>query len=300
MSEAVLQPKKERLVFIDIMRGLAVIWMIETHVVDICLNGIYKNGFFYDILNISNGFVAVAFIFCAGAGFWLASMRKGDDYKKFKPSLWAYLRRLGFILLIGYWLHVPALSLQKVLSLQPSQFMVFYECDVLHNIVISSLIALLVLMLSPKLKYMPYIFTVLALTFFFLAPYIWSLNPMSSMPSLIGAYFSKPPISKFPLFHWSGYFFAGAAITSFFMNAKDKKKFALWGALIGTVLMFTLYYTRAYTTGYPFVTNWWYASPGHSFFRLSCVIGVFSILYLLEKFFKENRIGDFMRLCGQE
>ncbi|MGA1307587.1 MAG: heparan-alpha-glucosaminide N-acetyltransferase domain-containing protein, partial [Candidatus Kapaibacteriota bacterium] len=62
----------QRLTFIDILRGIACIWMIETHAVNAFLDGAFKNNPLFSVLQISNGFVAVAFIFCAGAGFRLA------------------------------------------------------------------------------------------------------------------------------------------------------------------------------------------------------------------------------------
>ena len=58
-----------RLAFIDILRGIAVVWMIETHVVDVCLAPLWKVGSLYHLIYISNGFVAVGFDFGAGAGF---------------------------------------------------------------------------------------------------------------------------------------------------------------------------------------------------------------------------------------
>ena len=62
----------QRLNFIDMLRGLACIWMIETHVVNAFLPDGYKDNLIFNLIDISNGFVAVCFIFCAGAGFRLA------------------------------------------------------------------------------------------------------------------------------------------------------------------------------------------------------------------------------------
>ncbi len=300
MSEQLPPPKKDRLIFIDVMRGIAVLWMIETHVIDVVLKSVYKSGFIYNMTNLSNGFVAVSFLFCAGAGFWLAAMKKADDYKHFRAPLWVYLRRLGLILIIAYWLHFPALSLQKFFLLDYAGWLRFFECDVLQTIVYSSLIALIILMVTPKIKYLPYIFAVLALIVFLAAPFVWCSDPLMYMPPFFGALFAKFPISKFPLLPWSGYFFAGTALTAYFMSYENKKKLAQILAIVSVSLVFIIYNFNYYLNFYPSVTNWWHTSPFHSLFRVCGAIGAFSILFLLEKWYKDTRFGNAMKLCGQE
>ncbi len=300
MSEQLTPQKKQRLIFIDVMRGLAVLWMIETHVVDVVLYGSLKGGFFYNLLNISNGFVAVSFLFCAGAGFWLAAQKKADDYKHFRPPLWVYLRRIGLILVLAYWLHFPALSLEKFLILPPEGWLTFFECDVLQAIGYSSILALIILMITPNMKYLPYIFGLFAVIVFLSAPFVWNTNPLETMPTFIGNLFSRPPNSKFPLFPWMGYFFSGAAITAYFMNFENKKKLAMILSISGLVLVILLFNTRYITDFYPGFKDWWHCSPFHSLFRVSGAVMVFAFLYLIEKWYKEKKIGNILRLCGQE
>ena len=80
MSEAA-PTKKERLAFIDVLRGWAVLWMIQTHVANACLAEPYRQGWLFGLLELSNGFVAVTFLFCAGAGVWLAASRKAAEFR---------------------------------------------------------------------------------------------------------------------------------------------------------------------------------------------------------------------------
>lgn len=300
MSEQITPQKKQRLIFIDVMRGIAVLWMIETHVVDVVLYGSLKGGVFYNLLNISNGFVAVSFLFCAGAGFWLAAQKKADDYKHFRPPLWVYLRRIGLILLLAYWLHFPALSLEKFLILTPDGWLTFFECDVLQAIGYSSILALIILMITPNIKYLPYIFGAIAIIVFLAAPFVWNTNPLETMPAFFGNLFSRPPHSKFPLFPWMGYFFSGAAITAYFMNFENKKKLAMILSITGLVLVLLLFNTRYFTDFYPGFKDWWHCSPFHSLFRVSGAVMVFAFLYLIEKWYREKKIGNILRLCGQE
>jgi len=300
MAEIPLPSKKARLIFIDVMRGIAVLWMIETHVVDVVLKNYLKTGFIYNMVNLSNGFVAVSFLFCAGAGFWLAAMKKTDDYKHFRPPLWVYLRRLGLILILAYWLHFPALSFQKFMLLDSAGWLKFFECDILQTIVYSSVIALIILMLVPKIKYLPYIFGVLALIVFFTAPAVWNSDPLSVMPAFFGALFAKFPISKFPMFPWSGYFLAGAAFTAYFMAYENKKKLATILAITGLILTVGIFNFRFNLEFFPGAQDWWHCSPFHSIFRVSGAVMVFAFLFLIEKWYKDKWSGNILRLCGQE
>jgi len=300
MSEEIAQPKKHRLIFIDVMRGLAVLWMIETHVVDANMFNYLKHGFFYTWLNISNGFIAVGFIFCAGCGFWLAAMRKSDDYRSFKKPLWVYLRRLGFVILMGYWLHIPNLSLQRLLSYSPAELVSMFQCDVLHTIVIASVFALILLFVIRNNKYLPYIYLALAVIIIFISPPIRQMNSMSFMPPWLGTYFVGPPISKFPLFPWAAYFFAGAAFTALFYNVEDRRKFSIIVAISGFSVAAILFATRHITEGFMGVADWWQGSPQHTLFRLGGTVMTFSLLYLFENYYKNRKIGDVLRVCGQE
>ena len=292
--------KKKRLIFIDVMRGIAVIWMIETHVVDVFLDNSLKHGSFYTLLNISNGFVAVAFIFCAGAGFWLAAMRKSADYKAFGQPLFVYLRRLFMILVIAYALHFPVPSLSGLFNVSASGWIVFFESDVLQCIVYTSLIALFILMITPKLNYLPWIFAILTVLVFFTSPIIRSWDAMGHLPPFWAALITGPPVSKFPLVPWSGYFFGGVAVTAFFMNSKNKHRTALAFFLVGLALAFFFQYSKILGVGYPGITNWWLGSPGHSLFRLSGTISVFGLLFLLEKYYAKTGPGNVLKLSGQE
>ncbi|MCX6141239.1 MAG: heparan-alpha-glucosaminide N-acetyltransferase domain-containing protein, partial [Candidatus Kapabacteria bacterium] len=107
--------KGERFAFLDVVRGLAVIWMIQVHVTNVVLDPSLRVGWFFDALNISNGFVAPTFIFCAGAGLWIALSRKGPTYRLFGSELFTYLRRLSYILVWAYVLHAPFFSLDRLL-----------------------------------------------------------------------------------------------------------------------------------------------------------------------------------------
>jgi len=294
-----------RLLFIDLLRGIACVWMIQTHVTNACMSWGYREGWAFNLLNTTNGYVSVTFIFCAGAGFWLAATRKADEYRQFAPSLWHYVRRLGFILLVAYWLHIPEFSLQKLLISPPERQNILFICDVLHAIVMSSFLALALLMLVPSLRVLRWLFVGFALTFFFGAPFVWLLEPDTFLPRVLGAYLSRPPAAAFPLFPWCGYFFTGAAVTAFFTASPNKRRFAYVLIVVGLVLpavtlFIQLFSPFAWVLNYGWGQNWYLCSPGNALFRVGGTMLLYGILFLVQDQTAESRVGRWLRLLGQE
>lgn len=289
-----------RLSYLDLLRGIAALWMIEVHVVDVCLWSQYKTGFFYNMLNISNGFVAVCFIFCAGAGFILAAEKKADDYRSGSPALWKYLRRLLHILLMGYWLHLPAFSLQKTLHSDFNAMLRFFECDVLHAIALSSLIALGSVLVIKNRTVLLWWFSILALIAFFTTPFVWQYDAVSNLPVWLATLISKQPISKFPLIPYAGYFFTGAVVTSLFVRAQNKEKIANWGILISFAVPFVLFALKYSPLDYPGIEDWWRVSPGHMLYRTSVVMLVMFLLYRYQAMFENTTVARVLTLSGQE
>lgn len=290
----------ERLDFIDYVRGLAVLWMIEVHVIDVCLAGTLKHGWFYNLVNISNGFVAVAFIFCAGVGFQLAFSKKESAYRAGDTSLWLYLRRLGHILLLAYWLHLPAFSLQRTLQSSPSEILSLFDCDVLQSIVFSSLISLGLSLIIRREQMRIAMFFALALFCYFGIGWVWSFYPLWSMPQFFVSLIAPQPISKFPLVPYAGHFFMGIVVIHVLRSASNipaRAKQMLWGSLGITVVALLLKNSPFDLPGHE---DWWHYSAGHAFFRSSIVVVVMMLFYRYIAHVEKSRIAPMMLLCGRE
>lgn len=289
----------QRLTFIDIFRGLAALWMIETHAVNEFLSAEYKRGGLFQLLNISNGFVAVAFIFCAGAGFWLALERKHDDYRKFGPAMRSYLLRLLFILGIAYILQTPKFSLARTLDSTPDDLLRLLQCNVLHLIVFSSLAALFAAVLAKKTEVLRVVYGALAVVMLLAAPTMRSFDPFAVMPVFPATLFAGLPVSLFPLFPWSCYFFAGAAATAFFRRAENKRRLAitlLWASAASVAVIF---FVKDGLKIYSVQQHWWAYSPEHTLFRIAGAVFLFSGLFLLEPRLG-GRTSRALTIAGQE
>lgn len=294
-----MKTSSQRYAFIDVMRGIAALWMIETHVMNEFILPENKEGWFYDALNISNGFVSVGFIFCAGIGFMIAAERKLDEYRTFAPSFWLYIRRLVFILVAAFLMDTPTMSLQHLMQANPAEMSVFMRTDVLHTIVYSSFTALALAFIIGNVVKLRYVFVVLTTVIFFSSALIWESELYLALPQAIGALIAPPPISPFPFIPWSGYFFAGAALAGFFFNTNDKKRFA---QILGSIVFFLCFVLFAFkNTGLSAFEGkkWWAMSPEYFLFRTSGATLLFCLLFLMEDRLK-GRVADILRRCGQE
>ncbi len=293
--------KPKRYVFIDVLRGLSILWMIEAHLTDVILDVDFRHTDFFHYINISNGFVAAIFLFCAGASFYLSTSRKFDDYKHFRKPLWVYLKRLGFILAIGYALNLPRFSIFQISHLPYDTILRFFECNILQAIVYSSILALVIFLILPKLKYLKYISLIIALAIFYGTSFVWALDPFKYMNIFFAPMFAEWPVSHFPLFPWMRHFFAGLAITSFFMEAKDKQRTSKTLVIISSILIIiTLIIKNSNILYYPYVMSWWDTSPGHFIFRASVVVLLFGSLYLAENLYREKWYSNPLALMGRE
>ena len=119
---------KNRLVFIDLLRGWATIVMIEVHVFNAFLLTHIKNEAWFGWVNFVNGLVAPSFLFVAGFVFVVASDRKLEEYRTYGKAFWRQLSRIGLIWVVGYGLHLPYFSLTRTLrDSSPEQLVLFSQ-----------------------------------------------------------------------------------------------------------------------------------------------------------------------------
>jgi uncharacterized membrane protein len=219
-----MNPDKKRFYFIDQFRGWAVLFMVETHVVNAFLHYGLRSSLAYKALDFFNGLIAPSFLFIAGFSFAIVAERKWDEYLRFGKPFWKQFLRCLQILLVGYLLHVPQLSLHRLsLSLKWSEKHVFWGVDVLHAIAISLLFLLLLIPLwRSRERYFAFL-AASAVVISLLTPLLLSLPVEAFLPPAFSGYFKRLPNSQFPLFPWMGFAFMGAAMSILWQKARQKQ-----------------------------------------------------------------------------
>jgi uncharacterized membrane protein len=229
--------KGGRLLFVDLLRGLAVVVMIETHVMNALMREEFRDQSWFAILNFFNGLVAPSFLFCAGLGFWIATERKSDDYLRFRAPVWVYLRRLLYILCVGYALHLPSRSFSYLLQYAtPIEIEKFWQVDILQTISWTLTFALIVLLLTRSVRRMVWTLAGLGVILIAVARPVWIWGRFSGFGLVTTGIFAETSESHFPLVPWSMYLFAGIVAQWSFSRAADPRRWAIRVAALGAAL----------------------------------------------------------------
>lgn len=285
--------KAKRLDFIDLLRGWAVIIMIETHVLNATLLPSLRLGVPFKILDFVNGLVAPAFLFASGLAYAVVTRRKVNDYLSFGPPLFKQLWRLLFILIIGYGLHIPKFYFHHLMYEAGEQaWRIFFQVDVLQCIAVSllTLQVLLLVLRSERRLYM--VTAALTVGVILVSPFVWGVDFWTVFPVPLAEYFNGLHNSGFPLFPWSAFLFAGALVGYLYMEAGGKApssslpakapyiKQLAWVGVALALLSFPLDPLAA--SIYP-VYDYWKSSPSFYMLRLGLVLlfcaGLFAYEY---------------------
>ncbi len=135
---------KSRLAFIDLLRGWALLVMIEVHVFNAFILPEMKMTSWFHALNFVNGLVAPSFTCISGFVFLLASQKKLESFRTYGSAFWKQLGRIGLIWIVGYFLHLPFFSFHRMMTeTTEAGWLSFYQSDVLHCIAFGLLILFL-------------------------------------------------------------------------------------------------------------------------------------------------------------
>jgi uncharacterized membrane protein len=231
--------EKVRYTFVDLLRGWAILIMIEVHVFNAFLLPELKQTGWFDTLTFINGLVAPAFLFVSGFAFAVSSGSKLDDMRKFKYPFWKKLWRYFSIILIGYVLHFPYESMSKIINeATPEQIQQLFVVDVLQCIG-AGLIVLLTMRLIIRSDKV-YHYSLIGLTFIvmILSPVFWKTDLTNFLPPVFANYFNMLNGSLFPAFPWINFILAGAIFGKYFINAVangNEQKFIAETFVVGLI-----------------------------------------------------------------
>ncbi len=220
-------PKPTRLAWIDLLRGVAVIGMIETHVVNTLLSAEYDGAGWRHELGFYNGLLAPAF-------FWIAGYLQGLSIRKAqrenRPILTGpRLRRLGLVAFLGYYLHAPW-GHWLAGDFGAESWHIALQADVLQCLVAS--LALLLLAGLARGWWFDAVTFLLTAFFVFAAPA--SAHWQTGVP-LIDPFLNHESGSLFPLFPWVGFCTVGSLASRWEISWQSLLPASLLFIAIGTV-----------------------------------------------------------------
>lgn len=203
-SEATRSPQRHgrsRELYIDAFRGLMALVMVQGHVFDFLLSADLRAEPLYQFQVIFHGSTAPGFLFASGfvAGLPRAPLSLSASLRR--------ARRLLFVLLVGYALHLPYFSLWKTLQATPAERAALLACDALQAIAVTQLAVLL--LQWPFGRHWPAAAGGLAALVLATGPFVWGARLSQSVPAWLGAYLDDRSGSHFPLFPFAAFVLAG-------------------------------------------------------------------------------------------
>ncbi len=276
----------KRIQFLDYMRGFAVVVMVMGHSIDSVLAREIRASGEFILYDFFRGFTAPIFLFVSGYAYIVATEKKWDEFRRIGAPL---AKRLGKILLlfaIGYALHFPFFSFQKILSeAKPEELALFFQTDVLHNVGTTLLLLQIIVLFTPTTRLFAIVVLALAMFFVLASPVVWSIDFAPIVSPVFSPYFNQMQPSIFPLFPFVAFMLSGVMAGHLFLEARraGREREFFRGALVLAVVLVALGVDSDLLpfTLYP-EHDYWKSSPSFFLVRIGIVLFVTSCFYYVK------------------
>jgi len=279
--------KTKRLFFIDSVRAIAILMMLQGHFIDTLLDPQFRSDDYtaFRIWSYFRGITAPIFFTISGLIFTyllIKAKQKGEAHLRIKKGI---IR--GFMLIgIGYLLRIPIFEWFK------GNFGTYWlTVDVLQCIGLSLIMIILLYMVTFK-KTLVFSLVLLFLGIFIFLAEPWYRNlEINHLPLAVANYFTLANQSVFTILPWFGYVAFGGFISTIFYRFLEHntfKKYIIIGFLVLGVFLIQfsthfLYFLNQLTNIEIFRLS---AGYNYLFKRLGDVLVYFAIFYLLEDVLK--------------
>jgi uncharacterized membrane protein len=269
--------KPHRIVFLDLLRALAVMMMVEGHTNDVLLLDEYRSNDYlgFKLWQFTRGMTAPIFLLTAGTVFIYLLRSTALPFRD-NPRVAKGVKRALLLFALGYLLRFPSPSIIGIFSAPDEQWRAFWIVDALQSIGMGLLLLLLGAFLSEKLRLNDLaVFGCGGLFFFACAPFFEQIDWSDRLPAPIAAYFYSGSGSHFPLFPWAGYIMFGGVLGAYLAGADRRPEpTGLSRRLIvaGMALLTLYYYAESLkAAGYGSV-HFWASNPDLALLRLGAVL----------------------------
>lgn len=233
----------KRVEAVDLFRFLVLFFMIQGHLFRAYLLPAIRHAHWYLVHETLHGMVAPGFLFSAGFAAFLSFHNKRQNYIHLDRAFFKRLRRIVFVIAIGYWIHLPFFSLRKTLwQVSQGQAGEFLKTDILQCIGIGLLLFTTIAVILKNEKIVALV-SLLAGALFFLLPE--TVKHIHLHPA-VDPYFNYD-ISLFPIFPWAGFLFLGV-IAAYVYSLLKKEIFFRLLLVVGVAIFpwFFLHSSQGY------------------------------------------------------
>jgi uncharacterized membrane protein len=270
------KPNK-RIIFLDLMRALAVIMMIQGHTIDAFLGDQYRsyNSSVFDVWFTLRGFTAPIFMFTSGVTFMYLFRLQSIPFIE-NPRVKKGMYRVFILILVGYLLRFPTPRMLDFSEVTHLQWMTFFTVDALHLIGFGLLMLMVLAYIAEKYKRSDYlVFSVGALILFSLFFITEKIHWANFIPIPFAGYLYSGTGSLFPLFPWSGYVVCGGILGSYLAKnpeSSTSKKFSYKLIGLGAFLVLMSEAIHLFENNFYGNKEFWTDNAALLFYRVGIVI----------------------------
>ena len=255
------QPRGNREIYIDAFRGLMALMMVQGHIFDDLVSAPDRAATWYQFQVMFHGSTAPGFLFASGfvAGLPRAPLSLRASVRR--------ARRLLFVLAVGYFLHLPYLSIWKTADATPAQKAELFACNPLQLIAVSQL-GLLALQWIAGRRWVV-VAAGSAVAILVAAPFVWSAELSTRVPLWLGGYLDPAAApSQFPVFPFAAFVFAGT-VAGAWLGRTDRATRHRRSVRAAIVLVAVGVLVSILLAGR---VDFWTVSPGYALLRMGGLV----------------------------
>lgn len=269
-----------RRAYIDWMRGLSVLFMIEAHTFDAWTALTDRGTALYKAANFIGGLAAPIFLFLAGVSVAMAASsrtRRGGDRA---AAAWSVQKRgwqifgLAFLFRLYTWTLSPGATVKGI-----------FKADILNIMGPSIAAAAWVWGRLASRRARVLVCAALACAFAYATPVIRNAAWVGWLPDPIEWYIRPfPKLSVFTFFPWTGFVFAGAVVGEWLDSARTpggewrtNRRLAFAGAGMAAAGYGASYLPTLYPAGW---SNFWTSSPTYFFVKIGIMLVLMGAIYV--------------------
>lgn len=267
----------DRRQYLDWLRGLAVLAMIQAHVVDAWTRTADRDDAGYRWSQFISGLSAApVFLFLAGVALALASgarMRSGrslGDVVALARTRGWQIFGLALLFRLQSW----------VISGGPPERML--KVDILNVMGLAVVVTAAIWGMSRRHLARGVLLAAAAVGVAMVTPVVRGAGWLSSLPDPLEAYLRPPPNASFSLFPWAGFVFAGAAAGLWLdlARARGREGRAVARTTLAGLGLAAGGYVAALLPPLYATTNFWTSSPTFFFIRLGAALCLLGVAYV--------------------
>jgi fucose 4-O-acetylase-like acetyltransferase len=255
------QPRGNREIYIDAFRGVMALLMVQGHIFDDLVSAADRAAPWYQLELMFHGSTAPGFLFASGfvAGLPRAPLSLRASVRR--------ARRLLFVLGVGYFLHLPYLSIWKTVQATPAQKAELFACNPLQLIAVSQL-GLLALQWIAGRRWVV-VAAAAAVGILAAAPFVWSAALSTRVPLWLGGYFDPAAApSQFPVFPFASFVLAGT-VAGAWLGRTDRATRHRRSVRAALVLVAAGVLISILLSGH---VDFWTVSPGYALLRMGGLV----------------------------